>query len=398
MEETNDIDNQNLINTSNVQVQHEESSTLPLNFHPLAKIKKEALLPSQKIIEHTTIKFLSFNLSLSKPYSDIRLKEFMKLLPKYDIICLQGISSTFTNQQIDLIQEATRNSFFFSVTSEQPSSFSSYTSEYGLIILSRFPIEKYAYIPFKNTCHQEKMIQKGFLYAKVNIKGNSLHIINTSFQSTEYSDKEKEIAGLSNDFYFSRKDSMNNVIAFILEGIFNNKLEYKKGDSVYLVGNMNFDRNGYRNVKTENANFDVFTKEYNEFLTLEPKILIKDIFEKDSKPTYGEYDEDTKRYENVLTFEPFKKSNMILDYAFEVHYKSADSLIEKENSNVFIVKKNSLIVDDFPINISPLSQLSDHSGLSFELEYKESGNLIPIEEESKENFEEIPNELRKIIN
>ena len=135
--------------------------------------KKEALLPSQKIIEHTTIKFLSFNLSLSKPYSDIRLKEFMKLLPKYDIICLQGISSTFTNQQIDLIQEATRNSFFFSVTSEQPSSFSSYTSEYGLIILSRFPIEKYAYIPFKNTCHQEKMIQKGFLYAKVNIKGNS---------------------------------------------------------------------------------------------------------------------------------------------------------------------------------------------------------------------------------
>ena len=398
MEESNDIDNQNLINTSNVQVHSEDTSTLPLYFHPLAKIKKEALLPSQKIIERTTIKFLSFNLSLSKPYSDIRLKEFVKILPKYDIICLQGISSTFTNQQIDLIQEATRNSFFFSVTSEQPNFFSSYTSEYGLVILSRFPIEKYAYIPFKNTCHQEKMIQKGFLYAKVNIKGNSLHIINTSLQSTEYSNKGKDISSVSNDFYFSRKDSMNNIIAFILEGIFNNKLEYKKGDSVFLVGNMNFDRNGYKNLQSENANYDVFNKEYNEFLTLDPKILFKDIFEKETKPTYGNYDEDTKRYENALTFEPFQKSKMILDYVFEVHHKSTDSLIEKETSNVFIVKKNSLIVDDFPINISPLSQLSDHSGLSFELEYKESGNLISIEEESKENFEEIPNELRKIIN
>ena len=157
-------------------------------FHPLNTPKISLMNPlKDKLLPRETIKFLSYNISLYSPISSIshplyeepRLDHFYKDLPKYDIICLQSISSTFSENKTNLIQEAQKKGFYFYSTSNpSTNTFSSYSMESGLLILSRFPIEKQCYISYEcGSSYLDTLREKGFLYSKIKIKLLSMRLI-----------------------------------------------------------------------------------------------------------------------------------------------------------------------------------------------------------------------------
>ena len=410
MEETNDQDNSNLTNATNshfvTSEQLNENSNAqkvePIVYHNLNELQIENIdLSVEKILPHNYIKFLSYNISLGSPigqnhnlYNDIRGTTFAKDLSKFDLVCLQAISSTFSDQQLNIIQEACKQSFFFSVSSQSPCALSSFTAENGLLILSRFPIEKYAFFPFNDTIYNDSLIQKGFLYAKIRIKQSSLHIINVSLQSNEYCNKKEDINQVFTNTSQIRRNQLKEIFDFIREGIFNNTKVFQKGDQVILCGNLNIDKNGYKFLNNQNIKKEL-TKEYEEIMDIDPNIVLYDSFENDNRATYGELDDDSQKYDTTLTFEPFQKSKMILDYIFEVEQRT--EMKRKINHINFRIKKNSHNIEKFLISYPPLVQISDHYGLSLEIEYIESGPLID-EEKQEISPEEVPDELKKIIN
>lgn len=410
MEETNDQVNSNITNEADShfmtseQLNEKSNGTKvdPIVYHSLNDLRIDNIDPAvEKILPHSSIKFLSYNISLGSPfacqnhnlYNDIRGAAFAKDLSKFDLVCLQGISSTFSDQQLNIIQEACKQSFFFSVSSQPPCAFSSFTAENGLLILSRFPIEKYAFFPFNDTIYNDSLIQKGFLYAKIRIKQSSLHIINVCLQSNEYCNKKEDINQVLTNTSQVRKNELKEIFDFIREGIFNNSKVFQKGDHVILCGNLNIDKNGYKFLSNQTIKNEL-TKEYEEIRDVDQNLILYDSFENDKRATYGELDDDNQRYDTTLTFEPFQKSKMILDYIFEVEQRTD---MKKTSYDNFKIKMNSHNIEKFLINYPPLLQISDHYGLSLEIEYIESGPLI--EEEKQEiHPEEVPDELKKIIN
>ena len=206
-----------------------------------------------KLIPRGNIKFLSYNISLYSPvssisnplYEEIRLQHFYKELPKYDIISLQSISSTFSKHKINLIQEAQKKGFYFYSTSNpSTNTFSSYSMESGLIILSRFPIEKQCYIPYEyGGSYIDTLREKGFLYSKIKIKDYALHIITTALQSNEYSSSSKVLLNdLLRECSDIRKEQIKEMFTFIKEGIVDNKEIYNKSDLIILCGNFNIEQ------------------------------------------------------------------------------------------------------------------------------------------------------------
>ena len=121
-------------------------------FHTLNKLKTDKINPEkEQILERREIKFLSFNINIQKSKisfkqddkSKERINEFLKHINNYDIICLQNFAPGSSLNQYNLINESAKLGFFFFVTSEIPNLKSNSLYDSGLIILSRFSIDKY---------------------------------------------------------------------------------------------------------------------------------------------------------------------------------------------------------------------------------------------------------------
>lgn len=389
-------------------------------FHPLNS-PKTSLMNSlkDKLLPRETIKFLSYNISLYSPISSIshplyeepRLDHFYKDLPKYDIICLQSISSTFSEHKINLIQEAQKKGFYFYSTSNtSTNTFSSYSMESGLLILSRFPIEKQCYIPYE-CCgsYIDTLREKGFLYSKIKIKDYAIHIITTALQSNEYSPSSKVLLNdLLRECSDIRKEQIKEMFTFIKEGIIDNKEIYNKSDLIILCGNFNIEQNGYKYLSANTLGIhNELTNEYNVLLmNNKEELKLENIFDKEmhiDKTTYGDYNDDSQRFECYLTQPQYQKSKMILDYIFTVSPSiNTQSLLTQK---AFSIQNDSLFIEKFLINYSPLIQISDHYGLSCEIEYtgdtiqqmvlSENDNDNDIHNENE--IENVPSELKKLL-
>ncbi len=70
-------------------------------------------------------------------HKDDRLNYFIKhILPQFDILCLQEVFGTFSSRKEKLMKSALKAGFFVE-SSPDPSFFSTYLIDGGLVVLSR---------------------------------------------------------------------------------------------------------------------------------------------------------------------------------------------------------------------------------------------------------------------
>ena len=145
-----------------------------------------------------SIRILTYNI-YSRPagihsnkgdYKDVRIKEFSeKHLKNYDIICLQEMFGTLNNRKKNLFKKAKELGIIYVAESHKPQ-FSTYVSEGGILILSRFPILFTKYFVFEKTIFPDSLCAKGVIYAKIQIYQSVLHLFTTHLQAS-YNDLPK---------------------------------------------------------------------------------------------------------------------------------------------------------------------------------------------------------------
>ena len=321
------------------------------------------------------IKILTYNLFLrpsgikddkNGDYKNERLFEFIKLLPEYDIICLEEVFDLFTSRKARLIDYAKKSGFLYIAQSPKPSLKSLCVLDGGLIILSRFPIIKLEFQAFPKGYHIDAYVEKGVLYVQIQIKSSVLHIFH-SHQFADYSDYTKSMSRRAEGFFTWRK---------LIEEIFKtNSYEYNK-DLCILLGDFNI--NWY------DEYFSIFLmskhpvyKQYPDLVKFNEYdamcIVLTDNFKDDIEdlvlkkhgyhlPTFGNIygDEYDKTFDYIFEFIPW-------------------SLINKEGQNINNRKKRQLSIieqsvgiEKFVVNNLPFKQLSDHYGVKVSLEYDEN--------------------------
>ena len=90
-------------------------------------------------------KILTYNIFLRPPpvknndddYKNERLKEFLKLIKHYDIICLQEVFGFLNHRKHKLIKNALKSGFLYFAESPSPSFYSTFLVDGGLLTLSR---------------------------------------------------------------------------------------------------------------------------------------------------------------------------------------------------------------------------------------------------------------------
>jgi exonuclease III len=134
-------------------------------------------------LKHTipTNTIITYNIQ-RMPLSTKPLKKLYDMLKPYSIILLQ---ECFLNLLYDDIQ------YTFHDYNIVKGTMSGYRlSNSGLVILSRYPIVSYKFIPFKNNSYlsSDILAEKGFLVTTIDINQQKVHIINTHLQSNTYRD------------------------------------------------------------------------------------------------------------------------------------------------------------------------------------------------------------------
>ena len=139
------------------------------------------------------------------------------------------------------LQASAENLLFTS----SPSFLSKYLIDGGLVILSRFPIISYVYIPFKYGVIADSLAQKGLLYAKVLVRDSYLHIFTTHLQAS-YMDSGEYHFRISCDTRMEQIRQINSNMSNILAQ------EYSPKDFILLSGDFNVDALKYQFKKPVN--------------------------------------------------------------------------------------------------------------------------------------------------
>jgi len=109
-------------------------------------------------------------------------------LAEFDIVCFQeAFGGIFSETREKIMAYATKAGFLYIVHDDDPGYGSTYISDGGLMILSRFPIVSTAYHPYSYSQDKDGLIQRGALYAKINIQDNKhIHVFTTHTNSTHW--------------------------------------------------------------------------------------------------------------------------------------------------------------------------------------------------------------------
>lgn len=113
-----------------------------MNYYDLSEAKNLTFFSEPHWIP---VKLLTYNLFLRPPgiktnfsdYKDERLEDFLALIQEYDIICLQEVFGTFSSRKERLIKYAIKKGFYYIESSPDPSFFSHFIIDGGLVLLSR---------------------------------------------------------------------------------------------------------------------------------------------------------------------------------------------------------------------------------------------------------------------
>ena len=170
-------------------------------YHPLANIDQKMIRdPRDKLCPRKSIRILTYNIFLRPPllknnlddYKDERFEDFLKLIYNYDIICLQEMFALFNSRMHELIYQAGLQGFFYFTNVGYPDMLSKSIADGGLLILSRFPITNYCFIPFRYGVLSDSLAEKGLLYAKIKIQNTFLHLFTTHLQASYLDSSESQ--------------------------------------------------------------------------------------------------------------------------------------------------------------------------------------------------------------
>lgn len=319
------------------------------------------------IINRSDIRLLTYNLFLrpvvhtnGNDYKKERLGDFLDELENYDIICLQEVFGFMNNRKSHLIYEAAKRGFYFFAEPPETKLFSTSLMDGGILILSRFEIEKIEFYDYSYGIFIDAAVTKGLLYVKIKVKNTYLHLFNTHLQAAYYTDGEN----LIHMSFLTRKTQIEEMGQYIGKCLKENysKDSYKDGEKVILCGDLNVD-----------PNFGEMKWLYNEF-NKEYEFLLKELNSRDFKVTnlyhttkghhpitFGGDDRILYHPAEVNTFYNF-------DYIFEIEYKPP---IEEESevSEILIIDYDSIKIEKFKLSEEKqkkrvYTQLSDHFGLT----------------------------------
>lgn len=391
-----------------------------------------------RLIQRPHINILTYNIFLRPPliknnesdHKNDRLKEFIKALGDFDIVCLQEMFGTLNKRKHKLIRCATKAGFLYYADSPSPSFFTSFVVDGGLLILSRFPILVSEFKPYPYGIFSDSLSQKGVLYNKIQIRDEMLHIFGTHTQASYFGENQRYPI-------LTRSDQFTTFRQFIESTL--KKHGYRHGEVILLMGDFNVDsRKPY--IETNKIKHYPGFKDYphlgrtemfNEYDAM--MCYLSDNFrdglvdliytpndqdysdgehpnqeaqQKEHPITYADSimneNGDLVPKETVLTHKDDLCSNQSLDYIFHLNPKA---LLKKlgcsekgEGANregKLQIVKGSAKVEPFMIGSKTFTQLSDHYGISVRLKYKDTSSprkegrsLISREEES---FEELLN-------
>jgi len=370
---------------------------------PIASIS-HPLNPIHDDLKNTTtrkhINILFYNIFLRPPgvknnesdHKDARLKEFIKLLPDYDIICLQEMFGFLNKRKHKLIRCAAKAGFLFYTDAVSPSFFTSFVVDGGLLVLSRFPILSSEFKPYPYGIFSDALSQKGALYAKIQIKDEILHLYSTHTQASYIGSNQKFSV-------LTRADQFSMLREFIQTTL--KKNAYKGGEMVLCGGDFNVDSRAAL-IQTEEVKDYPGFKEYphlkqgerfSEYNAM--TCYLSDNFNDDLEDllfqTYGEHpityaeSNNGKPMETVLTDKDDLCSNQSLDYIFKLNLKNFDKTRDGDLEEGGIspkkrklrIQEGSAKVAKFFVESLEFTQLSDHYGSMVTLEYKNSWAETP---------------------
>lgn len=300
-------------------------------------------------------------------------------ISKFDIIALQEQFTFLNPRPINFLEKAAQKGFEYFYKSPEPEFTDKTSCGDGLVVLSRFPILASDGIVFEASVSIDRLISKGAVWTLIELpNGARLHLFNTHLVAT--------FNHITEDEYIYCKIKCITQLAQLRKFI-SNKLSqhYLKGDLAIICGDLNVDAlntnftcgkvlnhvimdNGLKKLlKNENNEL----KFYEHILEYDNNVFkLTHTFFNDHKfypVTLGNYyvDETGKKVpmESIITCESERLDRLSLDHIYEIHVN------EKEDRDDLRIVPNSTKVEEFFVKGQPFTQLSDHYGLSLELEY-----------------------------
>jgi hypothetical protein len=100
----------------------------------------------KKMVKRNHINVLSYNLFLRPPFiknnlsdhKDDRLEDFIRLLPEFDIVCIEEMFGLFNSRKEKFIDCAKKAGFLYHAKAENPSFFTTFVVDAGLCVISRY--------------------------------------------------------------------------------------------------------------------------------------------------------------------------------------------------------------------------------------------------------------------
>lgn len=324
-------------------------------------------------INRDYIKILTYNLFLrplvstnGNDYKNERLKDFLDEISQFDVICLQEVFGFLNSRKTTLIYEAAKRGFFFFAEPPEIKLLSTNMIDGGILILSRFKIEKIEFFEYSYGISIDACVQKGLIYVKIRLNKGNLHIFNTHLQATDYIKCEKTIT----TSYLTRKTQIEELAYYINKCLEKNysKENYLQGDRILLCGDINVD-SSYGEMSWLYGNH---SKEYNFFINELNLYKFKAIdlyysHKGEHQKTFGGNDRTLYHPMEVDTYYSF-------DYMIEIFFSHFDDITKKEEKYVF--DYSSISIEKFKLNKEKqkervYTQLSDHYGLTINLKLNE---------------------------
>lgn len=362
---------------------------------------------SNLVLERKCVKLLTYNFFLRPPpvktnkddYKDERLEEFKNYMEDFDIICFQEVFGSFSNRKERMIQNAKERGFEYYASGDKPPFFSKFLIDGGLLILSRFPIIDCKKLSYDCGVMSDGMSMKGIVYAKIKLKNSFLCLFTTHLQAS-YFDSGEELWKFS---IKTREEQSEVLINFIYNTILSIPIQERDRCKFLLCGDFNMDGLGKVDFMKKYNLPELPQKEIDTFLN---KLVILGKVENLTLKKYSTYPptfgDNTGNYDKVLTGENDINSKQSLDYIFEIIpdyqkdiynqsllnkiYDQIELIQEEEKEGLNIeqsinnkeedkksignklsIDYDSTKVEPFVVRNKPFQQLSDHFGVSVEI-------------------------------
>ena len=306
------------------------------------------------------IKLLTYNTYIRPPgitargndFKRERLNELSQRIDEFDIITFQELFGSLSSKRKEFLKKI---NFAHVYIKKDCFLMNGHLIDGGLCILSKHPIIKTGQWLYHSSTSYDSLSAKGVLFARIQIDNPDNHndsvfinVFTTHFQA-DYAGNTVKTARV-------RERQIGELITFIKQTITENP-----GYSL-LCGDLNIPFH-------ENLQYQSFIQRFQN----EGLMLID--YDQLHLPTYGKTNEHGELLDTIITSTNPHPINECLDYIFEIKLNDSDDSQ---------LTHSAIQVQSFPSNDNRFPFLSDHYGLSINLNFRREPQIITIEEDEEE--------------